>query len=698
MEEKDILILLSELESKELYFIVFELCKYFECFFHKVETLLIYAKAASKVENYNLSYNIYQNILEKKNIDANCIKLVLKEKRSLIDKINKHYTYYDVDKVNSIKLSNLKTFPLVTFTITTCKRIDLFKNTVNSFINCCEDVHLISNWICVDDNSSAEDREEMQRLYPFFTFYFKNIEEKGHPRSMNIIKKLVTTPYLFHIEDDWNFFERRKYISECLEVLSQSKNIGQCLINKNYAETGEIDIIGGDLNFTKNNLRYYVHEYVNNKQLEINWYKKHGMGSHCHYWPHFSFRPSLIKTKIYKDVGEFNEIASHFEMEYSYRYCNKGYVSAFLEGIYSLHTGRLTSERNDKKVLNAYDLNDEIQFENKLDMKFKTYVINLDKRLDRYEKFNKVAFQLNFLNYERFSAIDGNLLESTPRLQCICDGNDYEMKVGFIGCALSHMQLYINLIESEEEAYLILEDDLTFIVPEFQNKLLHLYNQFKNLDWDIVYLGHHEQHRYHKNEITEEEKINMPKLEKWNMQESFLKSIGGTFAYFISKKGANKVLEFINEKGLTNGIDTILQKTADSANIFYVYPQLIHSECYRGINLVDSNIQYNGNNLIVSTLDRLKEEIIYYNSIGEDIIEGNVEMLKNITSINSQNFYFKNMSSENISFIKSFCVNPFYILGDNIVIVISDSTKCRYKDRLKKDGKFFIDDAIHYKT
>ena len=43
-------------------------------------------------------------------------------------------------------------------------------------------------------------------------------------------------------------------------------------------------------------------------------------------------------------------------MEYAYRYFNNNYISVFFENIYSLHIGRLTSERFDDTKPNAYKL------------------------------------------------------------------------------------------------------------------------------------------------------------------------------------------------------------------------------------------------------------------------------------------------------------------------------------------------------
>ena len=69
----------------------------------------------------------------------------------------------------------------------TCKRLELFKETLNSILNTWEDIKKIDYWFCVDDNSSKEDREYMKNKYPFIEYYFKNNEEKGHKKSMNII-------------------------------------------------------------------------------------------------------------------------------------------------------------------------------------------------------------------------------------------------------------------------------------------------------------------------------------------------------------------------------------------------------------------------------------------------------------------------------------------------------------------------------
>ena len=129
-----------------------------------------------------------------------------------------------------IKITSEEGEKPVTITTLTCKRIDLFKKTVNSFLACCSssDKRLIKKWVTIDDNSSPSDREEMKVLYPFMTFIFKTENQKGVAFSMNMIRNIVDTKYLFHIEDDWCFIRKANLISKCIRVVDSDPNIGQC--------------------------------------------------------------------------------------------------------------------------------------------------------------------------------------------------------------------------------------------------------------------------------------------------------------------------------------------------------------------------------------------------------------------------------------------------------------------------------------
>ena len=646
------------------------------------------------IEDYQTSYEIFKDILSLPSIPEHRSKLLIFNQHFNINHIKYTYSSYNPKIIN--KILNRKQLVLtkkITFSITTCKRYDLFSKTINSFINCCKDIDMIDEWLCIDDNSSEEDREKMKQNYPFFTFYFKNASEKGHPRSMNIIKNKVNTPFLFHMEDDWLFFEKRKYITDCLHVLECSRSeIKQCLINKNYAEIPEDhNIAGGLFNVTSSGIRYYIHEHTRNKNDEENFYNKYGPEKNCAYWPHFSFRPSLIKTSVFSEIGDFNESVGHFEMEYSYRYVQKNYESAFLESIYCIHTGRLTSERHDESKLDAYLLNNETQFGPKVESKpFKTFVINLDRRPDRYEDFVS-NFQIHNLKYERFSAVDGEKLNPNCQLQHIFENNDYNMRKGMVGCAMSNIKLYIQLLKDEDvDTYCILEDDLTF-VDNFTDKLNLCIRNLEATDWDLLYLGHHLWKDY-----IDENSYNKsldPIIKQYNRFESLKMSMGGTGGYLINKKGAEKLLEFINKHGMTNGIDTVQQKSADDLNVYYCYPHLIYSECFMGEENVDTDIQKDFSSLNLEFNDFVNKELSKYSEILQISLNDLPNILNSWDNTKPSSIVIDISNTINVREFLDQLDILYYIL-DYKILILSKNDNGRLFHRFKINGEWNINEAL----
>lgn len=98
------------------------------------------------------------------------------------------------------------------------------------------------------------------------------------------------------------------------------------------------------------------------------------------------------------------------------------------------------------------------------------YVINLDRRPDRWNMANKTLRRAGFTNIERISAVDGKLIDS-QQLQKLVTPSVYKTlgkarkhhedlgSVGAIGCYLSHYKAWNHIIEKNEPA-IIVEDDL----------------------------------------------------------------------------------------------------------------------------------------------------------------------------------------------------------------------------------------------
>lgn len=535
-----------------------------------------------KIENnkYILTINNLQYYLNELKQDNNTEELFNKLTDAYI--INKN----DVVNSNTVNIWNIlleknksiltnpicynhkeEKFPKIIITFTTCKRLDLFKQTVNSILNTWLDKDKIDYWYCVDDNSSIEDREYMIRNYPWIKYYMKSEEEKGHRTSMNIIwKKLkeLKSKYWIHMEDDFLFYKKMNYIEESIKGLEITKkdNVKQILFNRNYGETiQDYRIIGHKV---KNN-DIVIH---NNKEgiFEYN---------NCHYWPHYSFRPSIIEVETILELGNYDSSNTFFEMDYAKRWTEKGYKSGFFNYLTNQHIGKLTS---DKRTPNAYILNNEIQFNSNY-----IKIVNLKRRKDRKEYTKKLFEKENIKNYEFYEAIDGNELELTNEIVELFQGNDFGSKKGVIGCALSHYNLWKKLIEDKEtNYYLILEDDIQDYYK--LNETIKNY-QKEMINKELIFFGYSMFEKNRNKEIYNS-KNNDVKIEQLQKQNY----IGGTFMYSINKIGAKKILDYISKNGIKHGIDYVI-KITPKLECYESRPQIVFSEWNENGKKIDSDIQ-----------------------------------------------------------------------------------------------------------
>ena len=526
------------------------------------------------VENLSFFYdylafvkNIY---LQKGRVTKDVIDVTNK----MIEKFTPVLTHYDATKILSLQNSCSKTDDVkhdIFLTVTSCKRFDLFEKTINSFLNNCSDVGKITYFFCVDDNSSDEDREQMSKLYPFFNFYFKNAGEKGHRQSMNIIwNKLneLNPRFYLHLEDDWLFINKRSYVTDSISFLErfESDGIHQILFNKNYAETiNDFNLVGGKLVDEDNNIKLHIKDEPN-----LN-------GSNCAYWPHFSFRPSVIRTSAVLSLGNFDSPNTFFERDYADKYFHSaGYTSAYFNDVSSIHIGKLTSESRESKK-NAYELNNEEQFINgdcvnkgavivmndKNDNKeyFPCYLINLDNRQDRFN-YCRDIMQIKF---ERYSAVDGNNLSSYSRFLFLLKQIDNKSIIrGEIGCKLSHYDIWQKI----KKPTLILEDDI-MVHEETFTQLKSVFDNLNDLNatssWDILYIAGQWTPRYDFNskpymdshQLLDQQKNNVfEHVSSTFYKRNYIESFSNLFhtplyrttaGYIITPSGAKKLCSIIND-------------------------------------------------------------------------------------------------------------------------------------------------------
>jgi FkbM family methyltransferase len=210
----------------------------------------------------------------------------------------------------------------------------------------------------------------------------------------------------------------------------------------------------------------------------------------------------------------------------------------------------------------------------------KIKVVNLKKREDRkqfmVEQFNRE----NIDNYEIIEAVDGNELKESYELMSLFYHNDFNYRKGVIGCALSHLKLWKQLInDKDNDFYVILEDDVE-ICEDFKEKLDMHCKIFQDNKVEHLALG-----------IFGNEELKQYKIQKdeiYIIEKDVYKFWNITFAYIISKKAAKKILEYVNKCSIKCAIDNV-----------YSYGDVIkyhQTNCYiakQKQNLVvDSDIQH----------------------------------------------------------------------------------------------------------
>lgn len=572
-----------------------------------------YALCCYYVGKYDDGLKLLNEIEESRHGDISLMERTLFNKSFFLQNIENNI----LDGSSSFeKYEKKQCLSFVTFSITSCRRLDLFIKTMDCFLLNCLDKHLISRWLCVDDNSSEEDRKIMKEKYPFFEFIFKSSHEKGHPESLQIITSIVDTPYLMHVEDDRALIDKRNYILDMIDILDSHENIGQVCFNHNYMETINNDIKGGKLKKTSNNVFYYEHEYCPTENDKLKFNEKYGPCSNCNYYPHFSLSPSMIKTKIFEKLNFRKE--TYFEFLFGLRYVDQGYITTFLPGYHIKHIGRLTNERNSVSKLNAYDLLETEQFQEKI--KYKCFFINLDRRSDRLEKIINQQNKKFLPEMTKISACDGKDLLLNPRLRSFCRNNNFSMRPGVIGCALSHLKLYQQLLEDDEvPGYVIFEDDI--ISNElFINKMKRVFTIVENRNRpDIIFFTTtlKSNPEWEEGVVRKETRIEINKF-----------SVGGTGCYYISKNGAQAVIDYLEQNTLDEAIDSILFKQAPIVTMYFVNPGIINQE-YGGDDTDVQNDFYFRSHLFEDnvSLNDFSQYVIYGQNRKMDLFE-NLEYRK----------------------------------------------------------------------
>ena len=197
---------------------------------------------------------------------------------------------------------------------------------------------------------------------------------------------------------------------------------------------------------------------------------------------------------------------------------------------------------------------------------YKTYVINLDRSEDRLEFVKDNARKAN-LDITRFRGVEGNKLDLADLKRRNIITNE-KLRVGEIGCALSHINLWKKIINddtiSDDKLVLILEDDV--IIPKDLNQKLKKLLPHSPEDWELLFLGGCNLYG------TKVNNHFMKPLIKESPRKLGRTNIC-THAMLFKKSSIKKFLDVCSP--LHNSIDFQLRQNYHKFNIYYTIPLLI---------------------------------------------------------------------------------------------------------------------------
>jgi Glycosyl transferase family 2 len=180
----------------------------------------------------------------------------------------------------------------ITFVITSCGRFDLLNDCLASFFK--HNTAPMSRYILIEDSSNHGVREIAAR-YDVPIEVIVNDPPLGQIASIDRAYQTVTTPYIFHCEDDWLFF-RSGFVEDSLILLKHKPSI-TAVICRRPGQNPHTDLI-----FKKGRLESVANVFYRKPDP---WLSPTWLG--------YSFNPGLRRLSDYRSLGSFARLGTERE-------------------------------------------------------------------------------------------------------------------------------------------------------------------------------------------------------------------------------------------------------------------------------------------------------------------------------------------------------------------------------------------------
>jgi hypothetical protein len=205
----------------------------------------------------------------------------------------------------------------ITLVVTSCGRLDLLKHTLESFDRF--NTAPVREVFITEDAGDEGVRAVIPAHWKDHCTFFVNRPKLGQLASIDLAYEQVKTPYIFHCEDDWEFY-RPGFVEDSRTILELRPEILQVWlrnyvydlqVHSPYIRLGAREVIGG----------VPCYPLISDKPE----------------WQSFSLNPGLRRLKEYRLCAPFAGYGG--EKALSQRYAELNLTAVTLEGDAVLHTG-----------------------------------------------------------------------------------------------------------------------------------------------------------------------------------------------------------------------------------------------------------------------------------------------------------------------------------------------------------------------
>ena len=211
----------------------------------------------------------------------------------------------------------------VALVLTSCNRFDLLEMTLASFFKF--NTYPISQHIIIEDSHNLVQLTKVLDKFPAIDFIVLNNDPQlGQMRSIDKAYACVTAEYIFHCEDDWEFY-REGFIEDSFDVLkSDEKIVTVWLREQNDTNEHPVEPELFDSTSTKP-IQYQI------------MLRNHKRRANSALWHGFTFNPGLRRLSDYQILAPIGELAGELNMSEIYH--QKGFKAAIFPPGYVRHTG-----------------------------------------------------------------------------------------------------------------------------------------------------------------------------------------------------------------------------------------------------------------------------------------------------------------------------------------------------------------------